>query len=580
MNKNITILLSPYKGISWKKILRNWLIIFTILGALTIYGAYALNSKDLIEFYAFENTGNQTGSKAGYLLESNTTTIWNPGTLMDSVAPTSGNALYFSSDTYNTRLKTMYFPNWTNGSSGFSVNVWVYKSAGWTNDQYLLRFGQSDSHFLRFWAETPYTTFLVDNQTAQRYWSHYQNVTYLGWHMYTLTYNPTGTNWSIYYDNVLLNTSSFALPSITGHYLELGQLKYTGLDDLSFWNKTLSTADINALYADSLGLGYTDTVNYENFTHEINTCYGSYLCLDGFFDNDSHFQCLSTELCGSLGCVGNVAQEFITDGQAYCANAVVSYVYDICMRNQNIICKNMTLNSLLYFGQNYTSWDRSTESCPTFIDGNFNKVACGIQCIDNYTYYHDTLKGDPPGMNFTAYCGNGTNQCPNPGVFRCYSDQVVEQCQIGNDSYYYWNHYGDCAQNYVCRQGQCLYNGAINGTSTSDVPLGTQTQGNNDLWNGFFGIDTSTSTGKLLCALVAIAIFTLALTGVMIGISSASGVQTPIILNVGIVGSGFIMSTLYFIAIGFIPFWILLITICIIGLGLGSWFVKKPMPGG
>lgn len=97
------------------------------------------------------------------------------------------------------------------------------------------------------------------------------------WHFLAVTYNETSRNASIYYDGVLANSTIFRYAAATvGTFtpgVEIGRATVTSysnvsLDALVFYNETLSSTDILALYNSGLGreAPFTQTSSASNYS--------------------------------------------------------------------------------------------------------------------------------------------------------------------------------------------------------------------------------------------------------------------------------------------------------------------------
>lgn len=507
--------------------------VFFLIILLSCVAVLATNSSNLIAYYGMEGSltngsilPDETGHGYNLLLNG----VASCYTSNASVNAQLGNSVVVGG-TSNCFANNKSFKNIQNQS--FSINWW-WKGYRSTSQDYPFRIGNGTetsgnkmSIQPHHYGGTNTTMIRMDNGAPNGF---YPDSTFLGytepatsgWVMVTIVYDR-GNNISVYYNAVLIatNTQTNVVDGVGTNwskvpinYFEILRTPYETYDEISVWNSSLSQDYIGTLYAAGQGLNFNQTIFLDNSSAETNTCLGQSLCNIGFFSNDTNFICTSYSLCGApLYCQGPSALLGVSDGGASCASPYNFTVYDICMPTANIICHQATITGQVFLGQNYTVWDRSTqETCPTFINGTFNKLGCGIVCNDTFDYY-TFIQANPPGMNYSAECSNGTNQCTGLGLNRCYDAQTVQTCTNSTSGFYYWKNSGTCPTNYICKIGsgiaQCLYDGSL--VTNNSGQIGSASQGN-DCTKALFPCNLSESQ-MLLTSLIVIIVTVLLVFG-------------------------------------------------------------------
>lgn len=196
-----------------------------------------------------------------------------------------------------------------------------------------------------------------------------------------------------------------------------------------------------------------------------------------------------------------------------------------------------------------------------------------LVCVDNSSYY-DNLGIYPPNYNYSGSCGLCNNNCYTENSTSCNGNDVYT-CEIMSNGCFRKVYTKTCFGLYSCVQGECEYLGWLgdeNETVYNDtsLPLGTKTSSNVELWDGFANIDATNNTGQLLIAIICIMLAALVGVGVSLAIRKASGQSLPNGFAIIVVLGLMLLTTFYFISIGFIPFWILIILILIVGLGIAN----------
>lgn len=283
-------------------------------------------------------------------------------------------------------------------------------------------------------------------------------------------------------------------------------------------------------------------------------------CNIGYFDFTT-FICLSTTEC--IGeCDGNAPAQMILNGTARCILPTPLY-FNICIGN--MLCHNLT-----------SLTGNINNDCPLTLDGGltFNREYCaGGTCIDNQTFWA-ALNATPFNNDYGGHCGLCTNEC-SENTTRCFDSITVQTCRKSNfTGCTFWSNSNLCNMNYACVNGNCNYQGAattpaVNGTSFKGI-------------NIFPSANSLSASDKILYVVLTLILITAFIMGLFMAISYSGGVNaTPM----GSFITGFIdlCAILYFIVIGFIPFWIVLLFI-IIAAGVITVIFKKgtdtSSPGG
>lgn len=229
------------------------------------------------------------------------------------------------------------------------------------------------------------------------------------------------------------------------------------------------------------------------------------------------------------------------------------YYYDICIPT-NILCHNLTV-------------DGTNANCPITINSQLNQEHCIASCIDNQTYY-DNLGIPAPSYNYSGSCGLCSNQCTTENTTVC-SNDTLSTCRLSYNGCYQLIPTFTCS--YGCSNGLC--NPIPPPDQNPSSELGHATTTTTSIWCPFFNIDcTSSDTNKLLVAII-VTIITLCLgLGIIFAIISYTHTTLPPFITFGILALTIFLPLIYFLAIGFIPFWILIITIGIIALAGASWY--------
>lgn len=233
----------------------------------------------------------------------------------------------------------------------------------------------------------------------------------------------------------------------------------------------------------------------------------------------------------------------------------VNYFYNICIGN--VLCKILEING-------------TSNTC-----AYNNSVYCLSNCIDRQAYY-ENLGFNPANNSYDGNCGLCTNECATENSTQCNGDSGLKTCHLSSNGCYQW-YYSTCPTNYICQVGICqaYANPPETTNNASNTPIGSLTQQDLDLWANFLNIDTTTSSNRLLVALLAIIIFMCIGLGLIFAISNAMGSQLPAFIVIGIISISLFIPIFYFIAINYIPFWIFLLTIFLIGLGTATFLTRN-----
>jgi hypothetical protein len=187
---------------------------------------------------------------------------------------------------------------------------------------------------------------------------------------------------------------------------------------------------------------------------------------------------------------------------------------------------------------------------------------CSLGCIDDLAYW-ESLNMSPASMNYSGKCGFCPNPCGYIGQLDCQNDYIMECKQLSNG----------CLAYQI--KTPCI-DGCVNGVcNISSVPVGSPSFTELDMFDNLFGISTDTTSNRFLIAIIGII-----LTG-LIGIiffasfTYMSGTKLPFSIGLILVSSLMLLVFFYFVIIGFIPLWSLILLILVVGLIVGAYFRNK-----
>ena len=486
------------------------LFILPFIFLLSMCFTYAFQNNSLVAYYSFDTISNHT------LLDisGNNNTLATSGgyTLVNGII---NNGLIDSDSFFQSANMNI------NGS--FTINFWVnvshYNYGGCILNIYSVNSSGSKYQcidFDSFYSKVGYHGF-INNPLRDQY-DYYSYVIPKTWNMITLTYNKTSSNISFYINNIL-QFSGYTNDTTFGNItLNLPTFVYFVpriMDELSIWNTTLdySEGEIAQLYNFGLGLSFTDTNNTEYSSQ--NYTYNNAL-----------------------------PQEYTSE-----------YI-DICIPSINfnpsgILCHH------LYYNSSVGAY------CPIV-----NQVYCDVGCSDNTSYW-DSINSDPIDMNYSGHCSlvyHGVPLCDVVGQVRCNGSYKVQTCTKNAFDVNEWLDTNTCINGFTCSSGSC-----VNATTNPNFEF---IQNDIDMWNGFFGIDSHNSSGRVLISIIAIM-----LSGIIIGLfllafSYLGGQNLP--FNMGLIIVVAIMGIVfaYFIGNGFIPIWALLLIIVLVAFALSGKAIK------
>lgn len=229
-----------------------FLLVFAILLSLNTYGALTDN---LESYYKMDNT---TGNIYDELGRSNMNQVGTVGSGNGKILTSRGS---YTTSNYFSRNN-----HWQlNGNTNFSVSLWVNDSGASTNGGAIILGDNSAGNryfWLHLWGASD-RLYMQDDSTDRSL-----NIGALPtntWIHIVFTYNATDDKARIYINNILNGTSSaFTGITSTQTFTNIGA-KATGnnidgyVDEVGFWNKTLSVSEISQLYNSGSGLTYPFT---------------------------------------------------------------------------------------------------------------------------------------------------------------------------------------------------------------------------------------------------------------------------------------------------------------------------------
>jgi hypothetical protein len=187
---------------------------------------------------------------------------------------------------------------------------------------------------------------------------------------------------------------------------------------------------------------------------------------------------------------------------------------------------------------------------------------CSLGCIDKVGYW-ESLNMSPASMDYEGRCDLCPNPCSYLGQLSCDGSYIMKCNLLDNGCYAF-------------TQDKFCINGCISGVcNTTGLPLGETTQESYDIWNNFFGISTDTNSNRFLIAIIGILLTGLLGVIMFAGFSYMSGTKLPFMIGLILGLSLMILTFFYFVVIGFIPLWSLILLVIILALIIAGYVRSK-----
>lgn len=418
------------------------------------------------------------------------------------------------------------------------------------------------------------------------------------WHTITAGAEHTGTvayRWHVlidgnylgYLDTDFAGTSVFGFGDVSNN-ITVGGLNYKGyIDEISFYGNTSETAYNYSTIRDT----HDALVGEASQGSTLN-----YVEIDG----SKFYDAICVESTGSYAdylCNSSIWTEAYGGWQLYCDVEDLIYCDYGCIntfQNQQTgqfyyYSYTKTCNELLQTPLNYLKctpfwiaeflgFGSGTNTCLTADWVNIPSASCSnyqvwdiLEAFPTNTFAVAGQCREQPDLNEGDYgaCNIGAT-CSILGAKTCFDNR--------NDPYKCTNVSGcfTWVKNDTCSTGESCVNGECYAIPTSDDDnIGRVTEDQKDLWDNFLGIDTDSGTNRFLIAILSIVICGIIGVGISFAVGNASGSSLPLFLSGGITLLMILLPFFYFLYIGFIPFWVLLLIIIIGGAIVGSMISGK-----
>lgn len=239
-----------------------------------------------------------------------------------------------------------------------------------------------------------------------------------------------------------------------------------------------------------------------------------------------------------------------------------SIFYDICILSNNVptLCHTLIKNN-----NSYTCAVTQQVFCPAYCTDTSDSYILG------YTF--------PPNNNYSGACSYTLPpeycNANNLNIKKCNPDNSISQCQYQYGNLYLWKPYSKCNYPEICSNGNCIFdNSHINDTNVSGE-VGQTMPSDIQVWNGFFGMNATTPNNRFMIAFVTIILSCIIGTILVSFVAKKSTSKVNGAVSTGLFAIIPTLMFLYFCAIGFIPFWVLVILMIILAFAIGGYLTGK-----